>query len=598
MTSRAAGLLGGFAVCAGLLGSGAAAQEPDSLRLPRVGIVGAGAQALDSIDIPPLRVLDVPLRDAGASPQDLRALRVSIRELPAIGSPEADERRVRQLLGGGTRESFVLQSLSSSLERPARGSAPAVELFLPRLDVAWNSDIPFSLNDGALRAERGWNTRMALGLRATAGPLSLVLAPEYVYEQNGEFEPLSARSEDAGTIPGRDSLAAPWYAFERGADLPLRFGYDQRGALVWGQSSASLDVGPISVGASTENRWWGPGIRNALVMSNHADGIPHAFLRTPVPIVTRVGSIEMIWMGGALRESEYFDSTSANDRRSLSAFALTFRPRRVPDLSLGIARSVYAALPRSASLLGHFADVFTRWEMQGEVAAEADDTREQILSLFGRWVFPADGVEVYGEWARTRLPSSARDFFEFPGFTQAYTLGFQGARSGLLGGTIRVQGELSELEQKARGRSAGSYYTSPHVAQGYTNRGQTIGAAIGPGASSQWAAADYLAASWRVGLFATRIRWDNDAYYAKPSGPRDYFGHDVSMITGVRGAVSLPLGRIDAELGSEKRYNYHYQNWGSDWFNSMDAVDVSNWTFRLTVSPSGLARTASSEPRN
>ena len=522
-----------------------------------------------------------------------------MRDLPVIGGPEADERRLRQLLGGETAESFVLQSLSSALGQPARGGDPGVELFLPRLDVAWNSDIPFSLNDGALRAERGWNSRVAFGLRASAGPLSVVLAPEYLYEQNGDFEPLSDRSEDAGSIPGgRDSLAAPWYSFDRGADLPLRFGYEQRRALAWGQSTASLDLGPISVGASTENRWWGPGIRNALVMSNHAGGIPHAFVRTPRPIVSRVGTIDLIWMGGALRESEFFDSTTANDRRSLSAFALTFRPRRVPDLSLGIARSVYAALPENAGVLGHFPDVFTRWEMRGEVDAEAMETREQLLSLFGRWVFPADGVEVYGEWARTRLPSSVRDFFEFPGFTQAYTIGFQGARSGLLGGTIRVQGELSELEQRARGRRAGSYYTSPHIAQGYTNRGQTIGAAIGPGSSSQWAAADYLAATWRAGVFATRIRWDNDAYYAKPSGPRDYFGHDVSMITGVRGGVTLGLGRIDAELGSEKRYNYHYQNWASDWFNATDAVDVNNWTFRLTVSPAGLARNLSGEPRN
>ena len=40
-----------------------------------------------------------------------------------------------------------------------------------------------------------------------------------------------------------------------------------------GQSSIRLNWKDISIGLSTENIWWGPSIRNSIMMSNHAQGL-------------------------------------------------------------------------------------------------------------------------------------------------------------------------------------------------------------------------------------------------------------------------------------------------------------------------------------
>src|ERR1035437_205388 len=47
-----------------------------------------------------------------------------------------------------------------------------------------------------------------------------------------------------------------------------------------GQSTAMVALRNVGFGVSNENQWWGPGIRNALILSNNAPGFPHAFIRT------------------------------------------------------------------------------------------------------------------------------------------------------------------------------------------------------------------------------------------------------------------------------------------------------------------------------
>jgi hypothetical protein len=112
-----------------------------------------------------------------------------------------------------------------------------------------------------------------------------------------------------------------------------------------------------------------------------------------------------------------------------------------------------------------------------------------------------------------------------------------------------------------------------------------IGAAIGPGASSQWLAADYLADWWRLGIFGGRIRWDNDAFYLTQEPlPLD---HDVSVFAGLRGGGLVAGTWIELEWTGAKRFNFMFQNdaraFGvpSDW-------DVNNQTLQLTVTPAAL----------
>jgi hypothetical protein len=137
------------------------------------------------------------------------------------------------------------------------------------------------------------------------------------------------------------------------------------------------------------------------------------------------------------------------------------------------------------------------------IPASAQAGRDQIFSFFGRWLLAPANFEAYVEWARFEEPKSLRDFLEYPGHSEGYTLGFQWAHPVPPFTVFRLQGEASYLEPdpSLRLRPTAVTYTSRAVPQGFTNRGETLGASIGPGGSSQWLAADMFSDFWRLGAY-------------------------------------------------------------------------------------------------
>jgi hypothetical protein len=221
-------------------------------------------------------------------------------------------------------------------------------------------------------------------------------------------------------------------------------------------------------------------------------------------------------------------------------------------------------------------------------APERIPAPDQIFSLFGRWVLPADGFEVYGEWARHERPRGLGDLLAAPNHTQGYTVGLQWARP-VREAVLRLGVEATNLEQSAtyRQRRVASYYTSRAVAQGYTQRGQIIGASIGPGASGQSFTIDWMAGRWQAGIFGGRVRWENDEHYTqRPGGPFLDVGHDVSLLGGVRGALQLGRAQVMLELTSAQRYNYLFQ-YLTNTFGVYRGIDIHNRTLRITVAPFG-----------
>lgn len=532
-----------------------------------------------------LALASTPL--AAQAPEDtLRTARMV--PLVTLGGTLDDQLRIAQLRDGRSTGGTLIRSPSSLAEPLAGGSGRLRWAVLaPELGLVWNSEIPFSLNDGALWAGRGLSAQLTAGIRLAYGPLSATLAPQAVYARNDDFALLSSPD------PAHDPLFPPWRAGSTRIDLPLRFGYDPIVGLDPGQSTLAVGAGPVTGGVSTENQWWGPGIRNALVMSSNAPGIPHLFLRTSSPARTRLGELEARWMIGRLRESAHFDTLRSNDTRSLSALAATLRPVWEPNLTVGVARAVYASADGTGDVLSHSADALTRWTAPDAAEDPGQTGYAQVTSVFGRWIVPEAGAEIYGEWARYRLPSSFRRFLVDPSHTQGYTLGLQWTRGATPEGVLRVQAEFSSVEQSPttfRTEGSGTFYVSRSVPHGYTHRGQVIGAAIGPGSSSQWIAADYLGPRWRFGAFGGRIRWDNDAYYTRLS-PWPFLGHDVSVFAGARGSYTSPRLRVDVELTSGERLNFLFQNTATSWESAgKDAVDIRNHTLRIVLVPLGLRR--------
>lgn len=508
-----------------------------------------------------------------------------LESLPRLGGPGEDRLRLGQLTGRLEDRGFLIRTPSTLMNQALAGREGAFSftLLAPELRTVYNSELPFSMNDGALWAGRGVNGVVTAGVRIKLGPLSAVLAPQYLFEENRAFQIIPYPPQ---ANPERSLYANPFYPPPQSMDFPIRFGAGKRERGVPGQSSVTLTLGPLAIGAATENSWWGPGIRNGILLSSNAGGIPRAFLRTSRPLPTPLGDLGFEWFLGRLTESRYFDADSANDHRTLNAAVLTFRPAFDDGLTLGFARAVFGPLAEPETEVDALGDIFTEVGQPNRLDRSPGPGLDQIFSIFGRWVFAPQGFEFYGEWARFEEPTSFQDFLEFPQHSQGYTLGFQWLGGQGIYGRLRVQAELTNLEPSGswRVREPFSTYASRAVAQGYTERGQVVGAAIGPGGSSQWLAADFLSSdSWRAGLFGGRIRWNSAAWLSEAV---EYWGReDVSLFWGFRGGVELLGWSLAGEVSTGVRINYLFQTFEPDPVTGRaEGIDLENTTVSVTLS--------------
>lgn len=506
--------------------------------------------------------------------------------LVTIGSATDERARVDQLLGRDSTAGFLLRapSVLTVVPRSAAGTLHVVPL-VPEIVSAYNTAIPTSDNDGALWAGRGANVLVRGGLAARVDRVTVVVAPEIAYSQNRAFQTQPAFL--TGQRPATGPFAAQWFVGPYSTDLPIRFGDQPYTVVGFGQSSISVDAGPVAAGISSENEWWGPGVRNALLLGNAAEGVPRLFVRTARPLHTRLGDVEARWILGGLTPSLYFTPTYvAAPRRALNGAVVTLRPAIEPGLTVGVARLVLSPVGDPGDILGHALDVLVRNQNLGTGdTLRTNRTSDQLASVFGRWVIPTAGTEVYGEFARLELPRSLRDFLLAPLNTGAYTLGFaQGWRQSR-GAALRASIEFTNLEQSRTFTDRPpppDYYTGRASPAGFTNRGQPLGAAVGPGSSSQSAGVDYYATGWQLGGFLQRTRNQNDALY-RVFVPNPY-RHDVSLTGGVRGGARLRGVDGRASLAVTERLNYLFQN-GS--YNALrqGSVDVRNVSLTLSLSP-------------
>jgi hypothetical protein len=506
-----------------------------------------------------------------------------------FGSPAEDRLRLSQLVGKAPTDGWLIRS-TGTMSRPlTNGNSRSHDTrrcafrwapITPRLDLVWNSDIPFETNSGGVWNGRGETIAGTAGVRASCGRWSVRLQPEMWYAANRDFSII------ASGAPDRSAFANPFHSGnDWSADLPVRFGVQPLLVLQPGQSSIEFTLGPFAAGFATESQWWGPGIRNAIIMSNHAAGIPVVHARTARPLDIRVGHLEARWVTGVLTESLWFTKQERGLRRSLSGLVLTLRTAVDTGLTVGVARVVLTEIGSTKHLVFRVLHPITVWGAGGDVRSDLSDHTDQLASAFARWVFPQGGVEVYGEWARVILPNSLRSLILAPHESQGFTVGMQWVSSDTISNTWRFQAEATNLEQgyESRTVSPPTFYVSPSVKAGYTQRGRTIGAMIGPGSSSQFLALDRMLPTRSIGLSLQRIRWDNDAYFRVPTGT-GVWAHDVSLVAGLRGTQRTRWAEYSAALDMEHRLNFLFQS-ATSGYEKDRTFDVRNLSLRLSVRP-------------
>jgi len=482
--------------------------------------------------------------EVGLSSRMLRPLEHEARTLSLSDSAAPSRNPWRSYYGGAQRADTARLSIA---------------LHDPLVRLASNSAVPYGGNDGAMWAGRGLSGLVTLGAVLRAGPLTVRIAPEYTWSQNQEF-PL-------GALPGRAATASPFADpyVPNTIDLPQRFGDGAYSSASLGQSSIQLAGFGLRAGVSTENMWWGPGIESSILMSSAGPGFRHAFVGTDRALDVKIGKLEGLFTLGHLESSAFWRAGAVPDSvrtRWLGALGFTFEPRGAPGLYLGAMRVFQAHYPTGGLSVSDVAAVlqpFTKRSFFSEENPSGNDEKDQLISLFARWVMPASQFEVYGEFARNDHSVDLRDIVLEPGHASGYLLGAQKLfpqRRGF----VRFNAEAVSLATGLTRliRSSGSFYTHSRVRQGYTHRGQLLGASAGPGGLAQSARLDVYRPWGSVGGFIERREINRHHYFTVYTTRFNRHRHDVFMGSGARGTLVLGRVALEGSLLHQKEYNRYF----------------------------------------
>ncbi|NEW85504.1 MAG: capsule assembly Wzi family protein, partial [Mariniphaga sp.] len=342
----------------------------------------------------------------------------------------------------------------------------------------------------------------------------------------------------------------------------------------WGQSSIQLNYGPVSLGFSNENLWWGPGMRNSLVMSNSADGFRHYTFNTIKPIRTPIGSFEGQIIAGRLVNSGY-DVPDINrtflgwsiylpkrdERRYINAMVLTYQPKWVPGLFIGMTRSFTKYDSEKDSSFRTLFPIFYPLQRKNNYDNPARPVAgDQRASAFIRWLYVPENAEVYLEIMREDKPYNTRDFILQMEYSRAYIFGMRKmiALNRHKGQYIQVNVELTQLEQtNANPNALYRYvYTSKVIMQGYTNNGQLLGAGIGPGSNMQSLSVSWVHGLKIVGLQFERYVHNNDFHNI---GIKDVRANWVDLSATAMAEWNWRNLLLSAKCGEIISFNYEHR---------------------------------------
>ena len=197
-------------------------------------------------------------------------------------------------------------------------------------------------------------------------------------------------------------------------------------------------------------------------------------------------------IAGKLEQSDYSTTNMVGRGRYLSGLVGVVTIRQLPGLEFGGGRLFHNIFADSTVTFGKIIRPVLHGLLKDQRAAalgtaSGDEPDNQLASLFVRWVFPASGLEVYGEYGREDNAFNLRDLGEEPDHDVGVILGFRKAWKRSLDRIVVLRSEvfndrLSHLDP-LRGETVPYIHT--YVTQGHTNLGQILGAADLKGGGGQ-----------------------------------------------------------------------------------------------------------------
>lgn len=513
-----------------------------------------------------------------------------------IGSPQEEYLRRQQLLGeNDTLSSFMIRPLDAELADTAFYKSfeltkwAKVSLLPVSVQTRYMDKHPYSWNDGSMLPLSGHQQLVSAGFALKAGPLHVQVYPEYHYAQNRPYEgfPLNA-----GNVLWDRYIRSQLYWIDR----PESFGNSPISTFYLGQSSVKLDFGPVQLGWSNENLWWGPGRRNSILMSNNAKGFEHLTINTKRPISTPIGGFEFRFIGGRLEDSG-FDPPNAffvnngafvfqdrnPDWRYLSGFTFTYQPKWIKGFSFGGSRVVQQYSETARENNDWFAGFSNLFRSNDQFN---DAFRDQMASLYLRYYSVKANSEFYFEFSRNDAAFDFRDLFIEPNHSAGYLFGFTKLfpYKKKKDQFIEANAEWSILEQSTSRifRNASTFYIHSRVRQGYTHRGEILGAGIGPSSNSQTLSVQYVNEFNTLGLRIERYTHNEDLFIDLLADTEDWMRPWVDFSTAVFGSYAIENIILSAEFNFIRSFNYQYQIYKMPGFEPGYA-DVSNYSLQFNI---------------
>ena len=410
-------------------------------------------------------------------------------------------------------------------------------------NIEFNSHHPYNRNNGSMIPNRGYQHIISAGIYIELGPLSIQLKPENLLSENKDFQGFGEGPN--GHYP---VIWSKRYRLWNHADIPERFGLESHSKNLIGQSSIRLNYKGISLGISNENIWWGPSIRNSIMMSNHARGFKHITFNTIKPLKTIIGDFEWQFITGRLESSGFTPPNTdyeyagtklyvpkinqngfTDDWRFLQAINVSYSPKFFDGFSIGFIKWVqmYSALVRgkywwmegNPTYFPLFSNLFRKNDTYIDYEAQTD----QAAGLYFKWLWEDSKAEIYAEFHYNDAKQNIRDLLVDSDHSRAVTVGlqkvFQNHNNKFL-----FSWEWTQMEQNASRlvRNANSWYEHWFVYDGYTNNGEILGSSIGPGSNSHYFSLNRIKTNEKIGLAFEIIDQDNDFYHEAFSSAKDF----------------------------------------------------------------------------
>ena len=434
---------------------------------------------------------------------------------------------------------------------------------------------PDSKNDGLMIPANGYQAYISGGFSVANKFFSIQIMPEFVsaevkwhrgYEGAPKFTPIYL------TVYGLANA---------NIDIPEYFGIDPYLRFNLGQSHLQFNVGKITLGISSENRWWGPGKYNSLLLSNTAPGFLHANIYSRNPISTFFGKVEFQILNGILEESgfESFQGLKSDytgnpnyyprsmENTYFNGAIFSFQPRWLKGLFIGASRVSQQYMSNLKKENGGLVfPVFSRWRNNTKTGIfnQRLSKINLLSSIFARYMFIEDEAELYFEYGRDRTASSSWAYLMSPDYSRAYIIGFQKLMkiNNNSKSAFQLGVEITQIEKSldtrifAGGITTGNdWYQDNIVRQGYTHKGQFLGAGIGDGSNLYTVDFAWVNGLNKLGLKAERFAHNMDYFYWPI---RDIRSAWVDIRGSIYGNILVNKALFNIEITGIDNYNYQY----------------------------------------